>query len=263
MAGDDHLLRRVVVDGFDHLAARGLGAGRLDIGITSDLPDLVGFGDFTRSAKPLGDYARAWEAFVAMALPHPRVVVIGGGIGGVELALASAHRLRAMGAKPQVTLVDRGAQLLGQMQPASRAGLMAALRAYEVEVLSNLSPLRAEAGAVVLSDGRCLASDFTLTVAGARPQAWVQATGLALTDGFVAVAHFRPGDRVKKGEPIVQLAGIPSTFVGGVTATGAGFLPPANRPLILRDIAAGREKTQDTTTLEDYNVLAKLRESDE
>ncbi len=32
---------------------------------------------------------------------------------------------------------------------------------------------------------------------------------------------------------------------------------------LLRDIAAGREKAQDTTTLEDYNVLAKLRESDE
>ena len=32
---------------------------------------------------------------------------------------------------------------------------------------------------------------------------------------------------------------------------------------LLRDIAAGREKTQDTSTLEDYNVLAKLRESDE
>ena len=32
---------------------------------------------------------------------------------------------------------------------------------------------------------------------------------------------------------------------------------------LLRDIAAGREKTQDTTTLEDYNVLAKLRESEE
>jgi acetyl-CoA synthetase len=33
---------------------------------------------------------------------------------------------------------------------------------------------------------------------------------------------------------------------------------------LLRDIAAGVEKTtQDTTTLEDYSVLAKLRESDE
>jgi acetyl-CoA synthetase len=32
---------------------------------------------------------------------------------------------------------------------------------------------------------------------------------------------------------------------------------------LLRDIAAGREKTGDTTTLEDYSVLAKLRESEE
>ena len=32
---------------------------------------------------------------------------------------------------------------------------------------------------------------------------------------------------------------------------------------LLRDVAAGNETTQDTTTLEDFNVLAKLRQSDE
>jgi acetyl-CoA synthetase len=32
---------------------------------------------------------------------------------------------------------------------------------------------------------------------------------------------------------------------------------------LLRDIAAGRESTGDTTTLEDFNILAKLREDDE
>jgi acetyl-CoA synthetase len=32
---------------------------------------------------------------------------------------------------------------------------------------------------------------------------------------------------------------------------------------LLRDIAAGRATTQDTTTLEDYSVLAKLREEEE
>jgi acetyl-CoA synthetase len=32
---------------------------------------------------------------------------------------------------------------------------------------------------------------------------------------------------------------------------------------LLRDIAAGRETAGDTTTLEDYSVLAKLRESQE
>jgi acetyl-CoA synthetase len=32
---------------------------------------------------------------------------------------------------------------------------------------------------------------------------------------------------------------------------------------LLRDVAAGKEVTQDTTTLEDFSVIAKLRESDE
>jgi acetyl-CoA synthetase len=32
---------------------------------------------------------------------------------------------------------------------------------------------------------------------------------------------------------------------------------------LLRDIAAGRETTQDTTTLEDFSVLAQLREGEE
>ena len=32
---------------------------------------------------------------------------------------------------------------------------------------------------------------------------------------------------------------------------------------LLRDIAAGKETTGDTTTLEDYSVLARLREEDE
>ena len=32
---------------------------------------------------------------------------------------------------------------------------------------------------------------------------------------------------------------------------------------LLRDIAAGKQTTGDTTTLEDYSVLAKLREEEE
>ena len=32
---------------------------------------------------------------------------------------------------------------------------------------------------------------------------------------------------------------------------------------LLRDVAVGRESTGDTTTLEDFTVLAKLREEEE
>jgi selenide,water dikinase len=167
----------------------------LDIGITSDLPDLPGFAAHSFSAKPLGAYARAWETFVARALPAPRVVVVGGGVGGVELALASANRLRAMGARPEITLVDRGPVLLAQMSDKSRAGLARALAAAGVRVLSGQSPVSAGPDAVVLEDGQILPSDFTLTVAGARPQDWLAATGLALHAGYVSVdANLRTSD---------------------------------------------------------------------
>jgi acetyl-CoA synthetase len=48
-------------------------------------------------------------------------------------------------------------------------------------------------------------------------------------------------------------------FTNGLPKTRSGKIMRR----LLRDIAAGRETTQDTTTLEDFNVLAKLRESDE
>jgi selenide, water dikinase len=39
----------------------------IDIGITSDLPDLPGFAEHAVAAKPLGDFARRWAAFLPAA----------------------------------------------------------------------------------------------------------------------------------------------------------------------------------------------------
>ncbi len=167
----------------------------IDIGITSDLPDLPGFPEHSFAAKPLGDYARAWEAFVARRLPTPKIVVIGGGVGGVELALASAHRLRQGGATPAVTLVDRGAAILPLLSAQSRAGLAAAMQTQGIVVLSAATPASAAAGSVTLADGRTHASDFTLTVAGSKPQPWLQSTGVVLHDGYITVdATLRTSD---------------------------------------------------------------------
>jgi acetyl-CoA synthetase len=48
-------------------------------------------------------------------------------------------------------------------------------------------------------------------------------------------------------------------FTGALPKTRSGKIMRR----LLRDIAAGREQVGDTTTLEDYNVLAKLRETEE
>jgi len=159
----------------------------LDIGISSDLPDLPGFADHAQSAKPLGQYAAQWEDFVAQAHPSPSVVIMGGGVGGVELALATAHRLRKLGARPTITVLERGALALPGVGGPTRARLLTELTAAGIDLRLNVSAARVQADHLILTDGSTLASDFTLSVAGARPQEWLADTGLDLTEGFVAV----------------------------------------------------------------------------
>jgi len=159
----------------------------LDVGVGSGAA-VAGLEAHAVMAKPLGDYADRWRAFVAGAPARPRVVILGAGVGGVELALASAHRLRAAGTQPDVTLVERGPQALPHLGPGARAALLDALGVARVTLLTGAEAARVTADAVHLSDGRVLRSDFTLSVAGARPQGWLAATDLALTEGFVTVS---------------------------------------------------------------------------
>lgn len=260
-AGARLILDRAI--GIDREARQVLLAGRpplpydlasLDIGITSDLPNLPGFAENTFSAKPLGAYARAWEAFVTRALAAPRIVVIGGGVGGVELAMASAHRLRHAGAAPSVTLVDRGPVLVPLLSAQSRAGLAAALEAEGVQVLTAVTPVRAEPQAVLLADGRSLQSDFTLTVAGSRPQPWLSETGLALHDGYVTVdAHLRSSD------PLIFASG-DCAHLSHAPRPKAGVYAVRAAPVLLANLRASLtgEPLQAFTPQKDYLKLISL-----
>ena len=174
----------------------------LDIGITSDLPALAGAADHAVSAKPLGAYAARWEEFLARAPDAPCLTVIGAGVGGLELALASAHRLRALGRKPEVTLLEAGPQALPLLKDGARRRLMNAAQSTGVQVLTGARPAQVLPGAVLLEDGRRLPSDFTLTVTTARPQPWLADTGLVLENGFVAVDGF-----LQSSDPAIFAAG--------------------------------------------------------
>jgi selenide, water dikinase len=52
----------------------------LDIGITSDLPQVAGFAAHGFAAKPLGDYAQKWAEFMARDMDQPNLVLIGAGL---------------------------------------------------------------------------------------------------------------------------------------------------------------------------------------
>lgn len=178
--------------GHVHVAGRpplGFDVASLDIGISSDLPDLPGFAAHAVAAKPLGDYAARWEDFVAAVeagRQRPEIAIIGAGVGGVELALAMAHRLRgAPGLR--LALVERGAEALPNASPAARRRLKAHLARAGVELLTGAEPAEVTPDALVLADGRKLPSRLTLGAAGSRPQGWLDRTGLMLNAGYVIV----------------------------------------------------------------------------
>ena len=182
--GIDRAGRRILLQG---RAPLDYDLASINVGITSDLPDTPGFALHAVAAKPLGEYAARWETFLARDLPAPQIVIVGGGVGGIELALASARRLEMAKRRGKITVLQAGPLALPGIGDKARDRLLTEVRTQGIEVLTDSAPAQAEADCVVLRDGRRLPSDFTLTATGARPQAWLAATGLDLRDGFIAV----------------------------------------------------------------------------
>jgi len=152
-----------------------------DIGITSDMPGVPGFTTHGVAAKPLGPFADRWRAHLdGNAGP---VVVIGGGVAGIELALAMDHALPESTA---VTVVDAGTVLPG-VNPGTVEQLRAACEAAGISVLENTTVSEVTADDVLLSNGQRVASALTVGAAGARPFDWLAETGLELHDGYIAV----------------------------------------------------------------------------
>lgn len=222
-----------------HLAGRGpvpYDLAAIDIGITSDLPDLPG-AEHAVAAKPLAAYAEAWEAFLAKGLAFPRVVILGAGLGGVELALATLHRLKAQGTRPTVHLLDRSETLLPGLGTAARKAVLGRLKADGIVLRTGVEVAAIGVASVTLASGEEIGSDFTLTVTGARPQGWLAETGLETNRGFLVTdATLRTSD------PLIFASGDCSE-IKGLERPKAGVFAVRAAPVLhdnLRAALAGK-----------------------
>ena len=183
----DPVARVVTVPG---RAPIGYDVASIDVGIHAQMPGLPGFAEHGTGAKPLGIFADRWRAFraaVAKGEVAPEVAVIGGGVAGVELAMAMAHALRADGHSPSVTVIETARALTGTGAEARRR-LRAAMDGLGIALRAPAKVARVEADAVVLEDGSRISARFVTGAAGARPHRWLAETpGLPVKDGFVRV----------------------------------------------------------------------------
>src|ERR1700746_3015193 len=69
-----------------------------DIGSAPRSDDVPGAAEHAIAVKPIDRFAARWEALLARAreAPRLRLAIVGGGAGGVELALSAQHRLAGL-----------------------------------------------------------------------------------------------------------------------------------------------------------------------
>lgn len=164
----------------------------IDVGAAPSLEMIAGAAEWATPVKPIAELGRRWLAFLDSKkawLGPLNIAVIGGGAGGVELALAIDHRLRAVakGAQVKVTLATKGEILAAQAAAAQRT-MRAIFQRRGIGLLEKAAVQRIERGAVQIRDDKWLQADAVFVVTEASAAKWFATTGLPLDErGFFAV----------------------------------------------------------------------------
>ncbi len=186
--------------GIDPAAQRLAVAGRpaiaydllsFDVGSTVSGLDLPGVRELALPTRPIATLVERVEATIDRAREATRgtfrVVVVGAGAGGVELAFTLEHRLaRERGAAVEVTLVDSATRVLAgfPQRLAQRVARAAEQRGITFRLPASVAAV--EPDRVRLRDGDSLPADLVVWVAGAAPQAFLRDTALPTDErGFL------------------------------------------------------------------------------
>lgn len=200
----------------------------LDLGSETDCSRLQGCGERLLAVRPLEGLVARWPAELAAARrPGYRLLVVGGGAAGVELAFAIRHAFMLRGLGAAVELVTGAEGLLPDHAPAVAACASRLLVRRGIPV--HRGPAAGEANGLRLADGRLLQADRVLAATGGRPAAWLRSSGLERDEaGFVVVdashrslSHaevFAAGDLCARRDVALARSGVQAVRAGPVLA---------------------------------------------
>jgi selenide, water dikinase len=183
VVGLDLEVRRVVLAGRPAIVYDTLS---INTGATPNLSGVPGAGAHAVPVKPVGRFLDHWAKIEAMQRP-PKIAVVGGGAGGIEIALAIDHRLGADN-KSQIHLIEAGPVLLPGHSPGARRRLENAMDEAGITRYVDRPVDRVDEQSLVFSDGEKVGFDLIVWTTGVAAPDWLADTGLELdADGFIAV----------------------------------------------------------------------------
>ena len=196
----------------------------IDTGSTPATVSVPGAAEFTIPAKPVPDLLRAWDQFlhqVQQSPPGPTAIaIVGGGVGGVELALNMQVRLwnllDELGRSRQdlaIHLFHRGPEIANGRNHSTRKLLHRRFveRGIYLHLGESVSAVEAVSDGsrlVRCESGLTSVCDRVFWVTNASAPDWIRDTGLAMDEaGFILV------------EDTLQSASHPNIFATGDVAT--------------------------------------------
>ena len=109
-----------------------------------------------------------------------RVLVIGGGVGGIEISFCLPSYLRRVlgEVRHTITIVDAGERIGGGLSPRALPRAEALLEARGVEVITGARVTRVDDRETVCADGRRIPADLVILAGGAAPPPVLENTTL-------------------------------------------------------------------------------------
>lgn len=207
----------------------------IDIGSTPELPNLPGILDAVIPAKPVPHFLSHWNRILQQVTEQPdrrlRLAIVGGGAGGVELALNMQHRLHALFAAAQQPLTNlemhlfhRGSRLLPQQGQwvSDRLHKLMTERGIHLHLQQTVVDLAP--GWLRCQSGFELTCDEIIWVTHATAAPWLRQSGLTVDqNGFILVNN------------TLQSISHPAVFAAGDVAT------MVNHPLPKAGVVAVRQ----------------------
>ena len=168
----------------------------INTGSTPTSENIPGVKEYALSVKPVDAFLQGYQRLSERILSSSgevRILLVGSGAGGVELALSIQHHLgRLLEENEQCSrrlvfsIVSKDHEILSNHNASVRDRFKRILNDRKIDVVTNQSIVEVKENAVLTQAGKSLVADAVVWVTNAAAPLWPKESGLAVDDrGFI------------------------------------------------------------------------------